>query len=49
MARFHLRALRRALTTHTRTNDSVHFHNGPQGQPEACFDSSCSRPQLEVQ
>jgi hypothetical protein len=48
MARFHLRALRRALTPHTHTNDSVHFHNGPHGQPAACFDTSCSRPQLEV-
>ena len=48
MARFHLRALRRALTPHIHTNDSVHFHNGPQGQPAACFDTSCSRPQLEV-
>jgi hypothetical protein len=44
-----MRAIRRALTPHTHTtNDDVHFHNGPQGQPAACFDGSCSRPRLEV-
>jgi hypothetical protein len=47
MARLRLRALRRALTLTNHTNQ-VHFHNGPQGQPAACFDASCPQPRLEV-
>jgi hypothetical protein len=48
MARFTLRSLRRALTPHTHNDHPAHFHNGPQGQPEVCFDRSCGRPRLEV-
>jgi hypothetical protein len=48
MARIRLRALRRALTSHVHQTHSVHFHNGPQGQPEVCFDHGCSRPRLDV-
>ncbi len=47
MARFTLRSLRRALTPRTHAHP-VHFHNGPQGTPEVCFEHSCSRPQLEA-
>ena len=46
MARFTLRSLRRALTQSTHSKTPVHFHNGPHGQPEVCFDHSCSRPRL---
>jgi hypothetical protein len=48
MARSVLRSLRRALTPRTHDNQSVHFHNGPHGQPEVCFDHSCSRPRLNA-
>ena len=48
MARFALRSLRRALTSHTHDEHPVHFHNGPQGTPEVCFERSCNRPQLDV-
>jgi hypothetical protein len=48
MARLRLRALRRALTSHTHQTHPVHFHNGPQGQPAVCFDRGCSRPRLDV-
>jgi hypothetical protein len=48
MARSVLRSLRRALTPRTHDNQSVHFHNGPHGQPEVCFDNSCSRPRLNA-
>jgi hypothetical protein len=47
MARFTLRSLRRALTQRTH-DDPAHFHNGPQGRPEVCFDRSCGRPRLDV-
>jgi len=48
MARFRLRALRRALTPNTHTTDHVHFHTGPAGQPAACFDDACRMPRLDV-
>jgi hypothetical protein len=48
MAQFVLRSLRRALVPNSITNESFHFHSGPQGQPEVCFEGSCNRPQLEV-
>jgi hypothetical protein len=48
MARLRLRALRRALTSHTHNTHPVHFHNGPQGQPAVCFDGACRRPKLDV-
>ena len=48
MARFRMRALRRALMSHDDATTHVHFHNGPSGQPAACFDSGCTRPKLEV-
>jgi hypothetical protein len=48
MARFRLRTLRRALTPTRPATPPVHFHNGPQGQPSACFDASCGRPRLDV-
>ena len=28
--------------------ESVHFHQGPQGQPTPCFDERCSSPRLSV-
>jgi hypothetical protein len=27
---------------------TVHFHQGPQGQPTPCFDERCSNPRLTV-
>jgi hypothetical protein len=48
MAQFVLRSLRRALVPSSINNESFHFHTGPQGQPEVCFEGSCSRPQLDV-
>ena len=48
MARFRLRALRRALRSHVDGSTHVHFHNGPSGEPAACFDSGCTSPKLEV-
>jgi hypothetical protein len=48
MARIRLRALRRALTSYINQTDTVHFHNGPQGQPAVCFDHGCRRPKLDV-
>ena len=49
MAQFVLRSLRRALMPNNTTdNGSFHFHSGPQGAPEVCFEGSCSRPQLDV-
>ena len=30
------------------TDESVHFHQGPQGQPAPCFDERCSSPRLSV-
>lgn len=48
MARFRLRALRRALMSHPDAHTDVHFHNGPTGQPAVCFDTGCTRPHLDV-
>ena len=28
--------------------ESVHFHQGPQGQPAPCFDERCASPRLSV-
>ena len=28
--------------------NTVHFHQGPQGQPAPCFDDRCSSPRLSV-
>jgi hypothetical protein len=27
---------------------TVHFHQGPQGQPAPCFDERCTSPRLSV-
>ena len=35
----------RATTT---TPEHPHFHQGAQGNPAACFEPRCSRPQLDV-
>lgn len=31
-----------------RREDPVHFHQGPEGQPAACYDERCSSPRLDV-
>jgi hypothetical protein len=28
--------------------ETVHFHQGPQGQPAPCFDHACTSPRLDV-
>ena len=48
MAQFVLRSLRRALKPSSTHNEPFHFHSGPHGQPEVCFEGSCDRPQLDV-
>ena len=42
-----IRTLIRRLATHGH-GETVHFHQGPQGQPAPCFDHSCTSPRLEV-
>jgi hypothetical protein len=29
-------------------DETVHFHQGPQGQPAPCFDNSCRNPRLSL-
>jgi hypothetical protein len=31
------------------TTDSVHFHQGPQGQPNPCYDEACPMPRLAAE
>jgi hypothetical protein len=28
--------------------DVVHFHQGAEGQPAACYDAGCSSPRLSI-
>jgi hypothetical protein len=48
MARFRIPALVRAFRSGAQRRDDVHFHRGPQGRPDACFDTACRRPRLDV-
>jgi hypothetical protein len=48
MARFALRTLKTAFASSIDTTQPVHFHNGPQGQPAACFDPGCRSPRLDA-
>jgi hypothetical protein len=41
------KALRPVATTQHH-HEQPHFHQGAQGNPAACFQPGCSRPQLEV-
>jgi hypothetical protein len=44
-----LTAVTRALSPRplgTHPDDHVHFHTGPHGQANACFDWRCDRPRL---
>jgi hypothetical protein len=35
-------------TTTTTDHERPHFHQGAQGNPAACFEPGCARPQLDV-
>ena len=48
MTRLTMRALRCAITNRRDAQPPVHFHNGPQGRPAACFDEHCHSPRLDV-
>jgi hypothetical protein len=44
-----LRTFISLLVRDSRTDEThVHFHRGPQGQPAACHDRTCSSPRLEL-
>jgi hypothetical protein len=45
MTRRILAAVRALLDEPT---EKVHFHTGSEGQPAACYDRSCTNPQLQV-
>jgi hypothetical protein len=34
--------------TAQQNHEQPHFHQGAQGNPAACFEPGCRRPQLEV-
>ncbi len=38
----------RGLTAQQDTTPTVHFHQGPQGQPTPCFEDRCPNPRLSV-
>lgn len=43
------RSIRDRITRLADTHDdTVHFHQGPQGQPVPCFDERCPNPRLDV-
>jgi hypothetical protein len=46
MTRRILAAIHRALLDEP--TEKVHFHTGSEGQPAACYDQRCTRPQLSV-
>jgi hypothetical protein len=31
------------------TTETVHFHQGPQGQPNPCYDEGCPMPRLSAE
>jgi hypothetical protein len=45
-----IRTLLTTLRMHTAPSEanSVHFHQGPQGQPTPCFDERCPNPRLSA-
>jgi hypothetical protein len=45
-----IRNLLTNLRMHTAPShaSSVHFHQGPQGQPTPCFDDRCPNPRLST-
>jgi hypothetical protein len=42
-----IRTIIRRLATSGQA-ETVHFHQGPQGQPAPCFDTGCASPRLDV-
>jgi hypothetical protein len=50
MARRIVAAVGRALsaTPATANENRPHFHQGAQGNPAACFETHCDRPQLDA-
>jgi hypothetical protein len=42
------RALSARPTTTPQDHEHPHFHQGAQGNPAACFEPGCDRPQLEI-
>ena len=43
-----LATIRHHLRRFKAPDETVHFHQGPQGQPAPCFDNRCQRPRLSV-
>jgi hypothetical protein len=43
-----LSMIRHHLRRFSASQETVHFHQGPQGQPAPCFDHHCSNPRLSV-
>jgi len=49
MPRRTLDVLRRALLGREQATETlVHFHQGPEGRPAACYDARCASPHLDV-
>jgi hypothetical protein len=51
MARRIVDAVARAFSARTTPSPygaHPHFHQGAQGNPAACFDPRCDRPQMEI-
>jgi hypothetical protein len=42
------KALAARATATPQDHEHPHFHQGAQGNPAACFDAGCRRPQLEI-
>jgi hypothetical protein len=42
------KALAARATITTQDHEHPHFHQGPQGNPAACYERGCPRPQLET-
>ena len=42
------KALAARATITTQDHEQPHFHQGPQGNPAACYERGCPRPQLEI-
>ena len=38
----------KSLTAQQNDTATVHFHQGPQGQPTPCFEDHCPNPRLSV-
>jgi hypothetical protein len=43
-----LKSLIQRIVSSPESELHVHFHQGPQGQPAACYDRRCASPHLTV-